>query len=135
MESGVSHINAPTYSSYEVSSRASHGHRSSGSKDLLSGLGEVDLLGSVIAVHEGELLLVIQRGGSEVTPTSSRTSSRAPSRPCKHNRRCREHRRVERTPSIRVKTGPLDRKPSVARRNSLPSISQRPTCFDVGVFV
>lgn len=32
--------------------------------------------------------------------------------------------RVSRTPSIRE---PLDREPSVARRSSLPSISQRPT--------
>ena len=93
------------------------------------------LLGSVIAVYDGELLLTIQRGSIEshpTSPTASRPSSLAPSRPLSVTE---EHgnaeQRVNRTPSIRVKTGPIERKPSMARRSSrrssLPSISQRPT--------
>jgi hypothetical protein len=127
-ESGVSHINAADLQFLRSLEPQSYGRRSSGNKDLLPGLGDVDLLGSIIAVYEGELLLVIQRGSSDVTPTSSRTSSRAPSRPASTIDDAGSiEQRLSRTPSIRVKTGPLDRKPSVARRNSLPSISQRPT--------
>ena len=88
------------------------------------------LLGSVIAVYDGELLLSIQRGSIESNPTSpsaSRPSSFIPSRPLSMNEEPgNAEQRVSRTPSIRVKTGPIERKPSVARRSSLPSISRRP---------
>lgn len=127
-ESGVSHINAADLQFLRSLDPQLHGHKSSANKDLLPGLGEADLLGNVIAVYDGELLLAIQRGCSDMTPTSSRTSSRAPSRPASTADDVGSiEQRLSRTPSIRVKTGPLDRKPSVIRRNSLPSISQRPT--------
>lgn len=127
-ESGVSHIKAADLQFLRSLELQLHSHKSSGSKDLLPGFGDVDLLGSIIAVYEGELLLVIPRGSSDATPASSRTSSRAPSRPASTIDDAGSiEQRLSRTPSIRVKTGPLDRKPSLARRNSLPSISQRPT--------
>ncbi|KAJ3512365.1 hypothetical protein NLJ89_g3558 [Agrocybe chaxingu] len=81
--------------------------------------------GTVIPVHNGDLLLVVQSGGFESTP-ESRPSSQMPSRPPSSVTEQGEQRTVSRNPSIRVKPGTskgLDRKTSVARRSSLPSVS------------
>lgn len=98
-------------------------------KRLIMGTG-----GTVISLYNGELLLVVQPGGME---TNSRPSSRAPSRPPSSvvdvgfglaGERERE-KPLSRAPSIRVKPSTsqgLERKTSMARRNSLPSLSQRP---------
>ncbi|KAF4620517.1 hypothetical protein D9613_001123 [Agrocybe pediades] len=77
--------------------------------------------GTAISVYDGELILVVQSGGFESTPNSRPSSSRAPSvidigveKP------------IGRNPSIRVKPSSsqgLDRKTSIARRSSLPSVS------------
>ncbi|EAU92027.2 rho GTPase activating protein 22 [Coprinopsis cinerea okayama7 len=80
--------------------------------------------GPVISVNNGELLLMVQGGGPE-----SRPPSRAPSRPTSsaHDNASPE-KAVSRTPSIRVKPSTshdLNRKTSVARRSSLPSVSHR----------
>ncbi|KAF8883269.1 hypothetical protein BD779DRAFT_1674611 [Infundibulicybe gibba] len=82
--------------------------------------------GTVIPVYNGDLLLVVQPGVSDSNP-SSRPSSRAPSRPPSSVVDPNE-KNLSRNPSIRVKPGTsqgLERKPSAARRNSLPSLSQR----------
>jgi GTPase-activating protein BEM2 len=126
MESGVSNLNGTDLQFLRSLEPRLNDRQSSGNKVTLPGLGG-DLLGSIIAVYNGELLLVIQTGAAEPTPVPSRASSLAPSRP--HSTAdeigCNEQR-ISRTPSIRVKTGPLERKLSVARRSSLPAISQRP---------
>jgi len=127
MESGASNLNVTDLQFLRNLEPRSDDRRCSGQKDILSGLGGVDPLGSIIAVYEGELLLAIQRGGADPTPVASRASSLAPSRPLSTTDEAGSNeRRISRTPSIRVKTGPLERKPSVARRSSLPAISQRP---------
>lgn len=87
--------------------------------------------GTVIPVYNGDLLLVVQTGISESAPSSrpsSRAPSRAPSRPPSSVVEPGMEKALGRTPSIRVKPGSsqgVDRKSSVARRSSLPSISQR----------
>ncbi|TBU46639.1 hypothetical protein BD309DRAFT_888031 [Dichomitus squalens] len=98
-----------------------------GSK-LANGL---DLGGTTIPLYNGELLLLVQSGGDRAT--SSRPASRTPSRP--PSRSAAESPVVEkmfsRNPSIRVTPssshghGTAERKSSLTRRNSLPSISQR----------
>jgi hypothetical protein len=95
--------------------------------DMHDGLSALSQGGTVIPVYNGDLLLVVQTGISESAP-SSRPSSRAPSRPPSSIVEPGMEKALGRTPSIRVKPGSsqgLDRKSSVARRSSLPSISQR----------
>lgn len=93
--------------------------------------------GTVIPVYNGDLLLVVQStAGTDSTP-SSRPTSRVPSRPpssiVDQAMNDTGSRPVSRTPSIRVKPGSsqtLDRKTSMARRNSLPSLSN-PRAFAI----
>jgi len=83
-------------------------------KRLIMGQG-----GTVISVHNGDLLLVVQSGGFESAP-----SSRAPSRPTSSVEG--GDKPLARNPSIRVKPSSsqgLDRKTSMARRSSLPAVS------------
>ncbi|ESK91434.1 rho gtpase activating protein 22 [Moniliophthora roreri MCA 2997] len=86
--------------------------------------------GTVIPVFNGELLLVVQNSVVDSAP-NSRPSSLVRSRPPSGNfdiPGTPEKHVVGRAPSIRVKPGSsrgLDRKSSLARRNSLPSLSQR----------
>ncbi|KAI9061367.1 hypothetical protein FKP32DRAFT_1594529 [Trametes sanguinea] len=93
-------------------------------------LGGLDLGGTVIPVFNGEILLLVQPGVD--TAASSRPASRAPSRP--PSSAAPEtpvlERAFSRNPSIRVTPGSshghgTERKPSLVRRNSLPSMSQR----------
>ncbi|KAI0352013.1 hypothetical protein OH77DRAFT_829733 [Trametes cingulata] len=93
-------------------------------------LGGFDLGGTVIPVFNGELLLLVQPGGD--ASSSSRPASRAPSRP--PSSAATETPALEkafsRNPSIRVTPGSshghgTERKSSMVRRNSLPSMSQR----------
>ncbi|EIW54075.1 uncharacterized protein TRAVEDRAFT_132023 [Trametes versicolor FP-101664 SS1] len=93
-------------------------------------LGGFDLGGTVIPVYSGELLLLVQPGGDAVP--SSRPASRAPSRPPSSAAPDTPslERSFSRNPSIRVTPGSShghgsERKSSMARRNSLPSMSQR----------
>ena len=92
-------------------------------KNLILGHG-----GTFISVYDGDLLLVTQNGGFESTP-NSRPPSRAPSRPessvMDHNSGL-ERPPISRNPSIRVKPSSshgLERKTSMARRSSLPTVS------------
>ncbi len=92
-------------------------------KRLIMGTG-----GTVISLDNGELFLVVQPGGMEF---SSRPSSRAPSRPPSSVMEfgVTGEKPMSRVPSIRVKPNSsqgLERKTSMAKRNSLPSLSQRP---------
>ncbi|KAF9476860.1 hypothetical protein BDN70DRAFT_811544 [Pholiota conissans] len=90
-------------------------------KRLIMGSG-----GTVITVYNGDLLLVVQSGGFESTPNSRPSSSRAPSRPPSSSIEQGAEKSLSRNPSIRVKPGSsqgLDRKTSMARRSSLPSVS------------
>ncbi|KAI0366782.1 hypothetical protein BV20DRAFT_971516 [Pilatotrama ljubarskyi] len=93
-------------------------------------LGGFDLGGTVIPVFNGELLLLVQPGGD--AGPSSRPASRAPSRP--PSSAATEtpvlEKAFSRNPSIRVTPGSshghgTERKSSMVRRNSLPSMSQR----------
>lgn len=84
---------------------------------------------TTIPVFDGELVLLVSPG-SEVA--SSRPSSLARSRPpssiVESNLGGTGEKTMSRAPSIRVRPGSshgLDRKASLARRNSLPSISAR----------
>ncbi|KAI0919200.1 hypothetical protein AcV5_002181 [Taiwanofungus camphoratus] len=90
-------------------------------------LSGIDLGGTILPIYDGELLLLVQAGSE--TSTSSRPSSRAPSRPPSSIADSpTSEKAFSRSPSIRITSGSsqgLDRKPSVVRRNSLPSISQR----------
>ncbi|KAI0669428.1 hypothetical protein C8Q78DRAFT_977573 [Trametes maxima] len=93
-------------------------------------LGGLDLGGTVIPVFSGELLLLVQPGGETVP--SSRPASRAPSRPPSSAAPDTPalDRAFSRNPSIRVTPGSsqghgTERKSSMVRRNSLPSMSQR----------
>ncbi|TFY55136.1 hypothetical protein EVJ58_g8436 [Rhodofomes roseus] len=85
-----------------------------------------ELGGTILSVFDGELLLLVP----SVDPsTPSRPTSRTPSRPPSSVADSpASGGTVSRTSSIRVSPGVshgLDRKPSMIRRNSLPSISQR----------
>ncbi|KAH7929515.1 hypothetical protein BV22DRAFT_1080692 [Leucogyrophana mollusca] len=98
------------------------------SREKLFSVGDVDLRGTAIPVYEGELVLVAR---SDLQPNSaSRPTSCAPSRPPSSIiEGASVEKAMTRSPSIRVKPGSsqgLERKSSVARRNSLPSISSRP---------
>ncbi|KAG6382111.1 hypothetical protein JVT61DRAFT_754 [Boletus reticuloceps] len=97
------------------------------SKDKLLKIGDVDLGGTAIPVHDGELLLVARLDRDP--GSASRPASRAPSRPPSSAiEPSGNDRTMVRSPSIRVKPGSsqgLERKSSVQRRNSLPAISQR----------
>lgn len=91
-------------------------------KRLILGSG-----GTVISLYHGNLRLVVQSGTFEPETSSSRPSSNAFSRPPSSvvDHGCSE-KNLSRTPSIRVKPSTsqgLDRKTSVARRSSLPSVS------------
>lgn len=99
----------------------------SSSKEKLFNVGDVDLRGTAIPVYDGELVVVARPDRDAI---SSRPASRAPSRPPSSViDGSGNEKTMTRSPSIRVKPGSLhglERKNSVARRNSLPSISQRP---------
>lgn len=90
----------------------------------------VSLLGrthTLIPVFNGDLLLVVEAGGMEVSGASRPPSSRAPSRPPSSVNDV-DGKPLGRNQSIRVKPGSsqgLDRKTSVARRSSLPSVSNK----------
>ena len=96
--------------------------------DMHSGLVALSQGGTVIPVYNGDLLLVVQSGGFDSNPESRPSSSRGPSRPSSSVVDHGMEKGLSRNPSMRVKPGSshgLDRKSSVARRNSLPSLSQR----------
>ncbi|KAJ7058275.1 rho GTPase activating protein 22 [Mycena amicta] len=85
--------------------------------------------GILIPVYNGEVLLTVWQGAGDST-TSSRPSSRLPSRPPSSVVGDAADVPIGRAPSIRVKPGTsqgLDRKTSLARRSSLPSPAQRRT--------
>jgi hypothetical protein len=89
-------------------------------KRLIMGHG-----GTAISVYNGNLLLIVQSGGFESAP-NSRPSSRAPSRPPSSSIEQGTEKSLSRNPSIRVKPSSsqgLERKTSMARRSSLPSVS------------
>ncbi|KAL4079080.1 hypothetical protein J3A83DRAFT_4455400 [Scleroderma citrinum] len=98
------------------------------SKERLFNVGDVDLRGTAIPVYDGELVVVAHPEKDPIP--ASRPASRAPSRPPSSVvDGSGNEKTMTRSPSIRVKPGStqgLERKSSVARRNSLPSISQRP---------
>jgi len=82
--------------------------------------------GTAISVYNGDLVLVVQSGGFESVPDSRPTSSRTPSRPPSSGLDNTGERALGRNPSIRVKPSSshgLDRKTSMARRSSLPTVS------------
>ncbi|KIK60980.1 hypothetical protein GYMLUDRAFT_43514 [Collybiopsis luxurians FD-317 M1] len=92
--------------------------------------------GTTIPVYNGDLLLVVQNSSVESSSTGgSRPSSLVRSRPPSSADMDtsfldgnKSEKPVGRTPSIRVKPGSsagLERKSSVAKRSSLPSLSQR----------
>jgi hypothetical protein len=88
-----------------------------------------DIGGTTIPVFDGELILLVSPR-KEIS--SSRPSSYVPSRPpscvVEPSVGGTTEKKMSRAPSIRVRPGSshgLDRKPSLARRNSLPSISAR----------
>ncbi|KAJ7082182.1 hypothetical protein B0H15DRAFT_952568 [Mycena belliarum] len=92
----------------------------------LAGLGQT---GTVIPVYNGEVLLSVWHGSPGNPAASSRPSSRLPSRPPSSVVDGVESS-LSRGPSVRVKPGSsqgLDRKTSLARRSSLPALSQRRT--------
>ncbi|KAJ7036799.1 rho GTPase activating protein 22 [Mycena alexandri] len=85
-----------------------------------------------IPVFNGELLLNVWHGPLGDSTSSSRPSSRIPSRPSSSVVGDGAEATLGRAPSVRVKPGSsqgLDRKTSVARRNSLPSPSQQRRAF------
>ena len=89
-------------------------------KRLILGAG-----GTVISLHNGNLRLVVQSGTFE-SETVSRPTSNAFSRPPSSVVDHGSEKTLSRNPSIRVKPSTsqgLDRKTSVARRSSLPSVS------------
>jgi len=100
--------------------------RSFGAPD--SGAGH-DIGGTVIPIFDGELVLLVSPGreiGS--SRPSSRIRSRPPSSVIDPNLGGTGEKVMSRAPSIRVRPGSshgLDRKASLARRNSLPSITAR----------
>ena len=89
-------------------------------KRLILGTG-----GTVISLNDGNLRLVVQSGTFE-SESTSRPSSNAFSRPPSSVVDHGSEKNLSRNPSIRVKPSTsqgLDRKTSVARRSSLPSVS------------
>ncbi|PCH35674.1 hypothetical protein WOLCODRAFT_28060 [Wolfiporia cocos MD-104 SS10] len=89
----------------------------------------LDLGGTILPLFDGELLLLVQPFAESAA--TSRPTSRTPSRPPSSiaDSSTISEKTFSRSPSIRVTPGSpphgLDRKSSVLRRNSLPSISQR----------
>lgn len=116
--------------SFEISLRFSGktGTESS-NKDKVFNVGDVDLRGTAIPVYDGELVVVARPDRD--TSSASRPASRAPSRPPSFViDGSGNEKSLARSPSIRVKPGStqgLERKSSATRRNSLPSISSRPS--------
>ncbi|KAF9222356.1 hypothetical protein BS17DRAFT_838369 [Gyrodon lividus] len=115
--------------SLDISLRPLGKNEPSASKEGLLKIGDVDLRGTAIPVYDGELLLVAR---PDKDPNStSRPASRAPSRPPSSAiEGSGTDKTITRTPSIRVKPGSsqgLERKSSTQRRNSMPSISPRPS--------
>ncbi|KAL1659369.1 rho GTPase activating protein 22 [Schizophyllum commune] len=107
-------------------------------EDMVGGTNGISALsqgGTVIPVHGGELLLVVQKSSNSESYPPSRASSRPPTRASSRppssttdHGSSTDKSAFSRAPSIRVKPGAsagLDRKTSVARRNSLPSLSTR----------
>lgn len=94
-------------------------------------MGGLDLGGTVINLYDGELTLLVQPGVESILP--SQPSSRAPSRPPSshgHSSIGSPEKTLSRNPSMRVKAGAspgLERKASQMRRNSLPSLSRKPS--------
>lgn len=127
VENGPSLLNAADLQFLRTLEPRSNKRRSAGTKDLAPGFDGVDLLGSVLAIYDGELLLTIQRGGVESTPAPSRPVSFASSvaTAAMEEASSPDRPRISRKPSIRMRPGPPERKPSVARRSSLPAISKR----------
>ncbi|KAM6502914.1 rho GTPase activating protein 22 [Amanita muscaria] len=88
--------------------------------------------GTVIPVYNGELLLVVQKGDSSSRPPSYATSRPPSSIDDSHSSLTghdKSDKIVSRSPSIRVRPGSsqrLERKTSMAKRSSMPSLSQRP---------
>ncbi|KAJ3722154.1 rho GTPase activating protein 22 [Lentinula guzmanii] len=120
--------------------RAVDGHlRPEGRKPVSATDGAFAVLnqgGTTIPVHDGDLLLVVQNPISDSPSTGSRPSSLVRSRPPSSDidslsfldGKIDKPNPIGRKPSIRVKPGSspsVERKNSVARRNSLPSLSQR----------
>jgi len=100
--------------------------RSFGAPDAVPGH---NIGGTVIPLFDGELVLLVSPG-KEVTSSrpSSRVLSRPPSCVFEPGLGGTTEKKLSRAPSIRVRPGSshgLDRKASLARRNSLPSISAR----------
>ncbi|KAJ7122281.1 hypothetical protein C8R44DRAFT_164401 [Mycena epipterygia] len=94
----------------------------------IGGLAALSHSGTVIPVYNGEVLLTVWHGPANESTTSSRPSSRIPSRPPSSVVADGAEASLSRAPSVRVKPGSsqgLDRKTSIARRNSLPSPAQR----------
>ncbi|KAJ6626628.1 hypothetical protein B0H10DRAFT_1997916 [Mycena sp. CBHHK59/15] len=96
----------------------------------IGGLAGLSQSGTVIPVYNGEVLLTVLQGSGNDSAGSSRPSSRIPSRPPSSvvADGSSTEAPLGRAPSVRVKPGSsqgLDRKTSIARRNSLPSPSQR----------
>jgi hypothetical protein len=95
-------------------------------------LAGMDIVGTVLRVDE-ELLVVVQASWDPSTATSaSRPSSRAPSRPPSSMAEASGmERTIARKASMRIRPGSsrqsLERGASLSRRNSLPSLSARPT--------
>ena len=90
-------------------------------------IGSISRGGTVIPVFNGDLILVVHNGTTD-SDSSSRPSSHGFSRPPSSvvDGNSSERALVGRAPSIRVKPSssqPLDRKSSVARRSSLPTLS------------
>ncbi|KAF5377413.1 hypothetical protein D9757_009715 [Collybiopsis confluens] len=91
--------------------------------------------GTTIPVYNGDLLLVVQNPSVDSSSTGSRPSSLVRSRPpsaadldTSFLDGSKPDKPMSRTPSIRVKPGSsagLERKSSLAKRSSLPSLSQR----------
>ncbi|KAJ7259136.1 hypothetical protein B0H12DRAFT_1014571 [Mycena haematopus] len=91
-----------------------------------------DLPGLTIPIYDGGVLLTVSYATDGDSSVSSRPSSRLPSRPPSSVVPDSIEVGLGRAPSVRVKPGSsqgLDRKTSVARRNSLPSPAQRRTTF------
>ncbi|KAI9507994.1 hypothetical protein F5148DRAFT_1200141 [Russula earlei] len=100
--------------------------RSFGAPDSATGH---DIGGTVIPAFDGELILLVSPGKeASLSRQSSRTRSRPPSSVVEPSMGGAGEKVLSRAPSIRVRPGSshgLDRKASLARRNSLPSITAR----------
>ena len=99
--------------------------RSFGAPDAVPGR---DIGGTIIPVFDGELILLVSPGKEVTSRPSSYVPSRPPSCVVEPSLGGTTEKKISRAPSIRVRPGSshgLDRKPSLARRNSLPSISAR----------